>query len=557
MGNYLWQDSVTVLIAAAYNNGLLRAMNYIQAHAENTTVTDIVATQHTTTHIVAPATVAASIGTASSDVVQNVETRLREIMTRINAIEGSSATTWGGGTRPATLVSLYNAVVTPTIIASPTTPINVSSLTDLRVTATGTSMVLTGAGGTVMTSGGATIDAPAGQTVTPAATTAAQYFPLYYNDSGTLVLGTPAGTRAAAVAPAGVNLLGQLLVPANCTAIYQNAAAAATAGGGTRGYLLNPPRTVPYAVGGGGGGSGAPVNSKYWISGTDVGVPQGLNAQNPGTNDFIHPNVVRNSLTDASLHDLLQTAFTYDLLSPNRLSFSGNTVSISASVSNPATISIQGARRKVTGAISAGATGAAGIRFVVADCSVAGISTWSLLNPMPTTPTVAANQLVLAVVWFDGSALQAQTAVDFTNVAGMPSSNVTLQSVSCIGGGVPAAMAAATSYAAIPGVGNTIFYLPKAQQVEVSATAAWLMPVTGTGSQIVAVVDGALLPGLYPMFVSVATGAGGIGSTASVGISSNKLAPGMHTLSMYVLTGSGNTLTVYPANCAAWLKFYA
>jgi hypothetical protein len=132
-----------------------------------------------------------------------------------------------------------------------------------------------------------------------------------------------------------------------------------------------------------------------------------------------------------------------------------------------------------------------------------------------------------------------------------------LQSVSVIGQGAGTGMAASSSYAAIPGVGNAPFYLPKPQQVEISAAAAWIAPATGTGSQIVVVIDGGLVNGINPIFVPIATGAAGIASGATVGIASNNLAAGGHTLSMMVLTGTGNTLTVFPANCAAWAKFYA
>lgn len=435
-------------------------------------------------------------------------------------------------------------------------------LLNLSITGNPASLTVTVNPGSFVNSVGTLKTIASTPVVLTAPTTGSQYAEVWFNDAGSanVTYGTVGGSRDTAAA-SSPNSPQWVFLPQNCTGIYSSQADWQAAGSpAAKGYVDDRP------VGGGSSGAaggtstsatvatlGPPATSgatngaqlSAILAGTAVGTYNGENA----ANIIASPTIMKSVATDVSLAHMLSTYLFPDTLS--RISVSGATVSLAASGSNPLPITLQGRQREATSALTATATGAAGLRYLIADCSAAGVTPWSLISPMPTSNSVAPYQYVLEAYWFDGTVLRT-TTIDTSNVASIASGNVRDETVVAQGTGGVISVTGTGAYQINPAVPVVDFWLPKPATLKIFNSGVAATPTTSKAIFIGAGLDGtgtnwALVP------INNATGAAdysGGGNTAII----PSVSAGHHTIQQNIISTAGTICNPLGYACAVYIE---
>jgi hypothetical protein len=97
LSGVLWLNGTTVVNEqGAYNNGLIRIQDYVNAHTLNAAQGTTNPDQHSMGHILVPTLVAGDIAVASTNSPADLGVMVRQLMTRIHTIEGTG-TDWATG----------------------------------------------------------------------------------------------------------------------------------------------------------------------------------------------------------------------------------------------------------------------------------------------------------------------------------------------------------------------------------------------------------------------------------------------------------------------------
>lgn len=163
LSGVLWINTQTVINdQSAYNNGLLRIQDYIDAHTSNTTQGTTAPDQHDWTHILLPTLVGGDIAVSSSNSPANLGIWGKSVMTRIHNLEGNGID-WASGSAVTTMVAvsaaMANLVSGATAIAHATTASSLDTPQSYSTLIADYKPKVSGANGTMLVStGGAYVD---------------------------------------------------------------------------------------------------------------------------------------------------------------------------------------------------------------------------------------------------------------------------------------------------------------------------------------------------------------------------------------------------------------
>jgi hypothetical protein len=168
-------------------------------------------------------------------------------------------------------------------------------------------------------------------------------------------------------------------------------------------------------LGGGGAGSGgsggAPTSASYLVYGTPPGsLPDALDVSSAASNLRLAPALVKYAATDAPILDALAYSVTGNIV--GAIAAGGGAGTLVLTAPSPIVVTLPGITREVSGAgnpVALSASGAAGLYNVVADLNTAGVATFAP-KVLPASTALTANQVILAQVWWMGSAF------DLTNL---------------------------------------------------------------------------------------------------------------------------------------------
>lgn len=167
LSGVLWLNGTTVINEqSAYNNGLLRIQDYIDAHTSNTTQGTTAPDQHDWTHILLPTLVGGDIAVSSSNSPANLGIWGKSVMTRIHNLEGNGSD-WASGSAVTTMVALNAALAN--LVSGATTIAHATAASSLDTPQSYSTLIadykvkVSGANGTVLVSvGGAYSDSLGG-----------------------------------------------------------------------------------------------------------------------------------------------------------------------------------------------------------------------------------------------------------------------------------------------------------------------------------------------------------------------------------------------------------
>jgi hypothetical protein len=164
---------------------------------------------------------------------------------------------------------------------------------------------------------------------------------------------------------------------------------------------------------GGSGGSGAPSTLPFWLGGTSVSAPNALDATSaaPAAAAYFHPANLKTGTSNASVHDAIGEFVSASVLAG--MTASGASVTLDASVgplfvAHAGRYAVLNSGTLATTAItngSATASGAAGVRYLIADLSAPPGFAIGIGGNGGVFPTLGTYQKVVATLVWDGTTL--------------------------------------------------------------------------------------------------------------------------------------------------------
>lgn len=284
---------------------------------------------------------------------------------------------------------------------------------------------------------------------------------------------------------------------------------------------------------GGGGTGGAPTTGQYWINGTNVALPNALNASDPTTNGIFNMALVGEP-ANLSLKQGLDKHLSRSV--PGKISLPTTTsVKVSATSGSPTTIICNGKVRQITADVTVTISGAAGSRYIYAD--VSGTTGFTLVAFDDATNTPTADQMLMLSIGWDGSAIDANTT-SYAGVLNGFSSEIRMQYLEVTNSASPEGPLTSTGGFTKPsGMNQVSFRLPLAQTVKFTTYGLVEPAVTGGAQAYVAtLINGANI-------AQWATNIGGLHTAYREQYLT--LAAGTYTLSQGVFTQSGASVILY------------
>lgn len=284
---------------------------------------------------------------------------------------------------------------------------------------------------------------------------------------------------------------------------------------------------------GGGGTGGAPTTGQYWINGTNVALPNALNAADPATNGIFNMALVGEP-ANLSLKQGLDKHLSRSV--PGKVSLPTTTsVKVSATSGNPTTIICNGKIRQNTADTTVTISGAAGSRYIYGD--VSGTTGFTLVALDDATNTPTADQILMLSVGWDGTAIDPNT-LSYAGVINGFSSEIRMQFLDVTNSSsAEGPLTSVGTFSKPAGMTQVSFRIPLAQTVKFTTYGIVEPAVTGGAKVYVAtLINGANI-------AQWATNIGGVHTAYREQYLA--LAAGNYTLSQGILTESGASVTLY------------